>query len=202
MRKYYLVLVFTFLYPVLFAQTFGGGFLAGLSMSQLDGDAWGGFNKAGLAGGIYTYTTISNRVDVQLELRYVQKGSHSESKILNFYSSKLNYIELPLFLRYKVYSKFSADIGLAFGYLQKSLEDKDGGGDLPADPSFKEMEFSGLIGVNYNVLDWLLFNARFNYSILPVREHPGGQSFYLNQGQYNSVITICLYFQLANFGTK
>jgi hypothetical protein len=203
MRKIFLLLIcYLFMQPA-FSQTFGGGFLAGLSMSQLDGDTWGGFHKAGFTGGIYTYTTITNKFDVQLELRYVQKGSQSNSKDPEvFYRSTLNYIELPLFLRYNVYSKFSADIGLAFGFLQKSAEDKDGSGDLPADPPFNKTEFSGLIGVNYKMLDWLNFNARYNYSILAVRDHPGGQSWFLNQGQYNSVITIALYFQLANFGTK
>jgi len=202
MTKFKIIVIGILLSKIGFAQTFGGGFLVGLSMSQLDGDSYGGFHKAGFVGGIYTYTKLNNRFDLQFELRYVQKGSQSNDKDPEvFYKSTLNYIELPLFLRYTFYSKFSADIGLALGYLQKSAED-DGGGDLPADPPFNKTEFSGLVGLNYKIVDWLLFNVRYNYSILAVRDHPGEQEWLLNQGQYNSVITITLNVQLTNFGKK
>ncbi|MGE0089322.1 MAG: porin family protein [Bacteroidales bacterium] len=199
MKKILLFVLIGLISEFAFAQTFGGGFLAGLSMSQLDGDSFGGFNKAGFAGGIYTNTQINKKLDLQLELRYVQKGSHSADKDLNFYSSKLNYIEIPLFLRYKIYSKLYADLGLAIGYLQKSTEDKDGYGDLPADPPFNETEFSALVGIEYNFIKRFSVNVRYNYSILPVRDHPGEQTWYLNKGQYNSVLTICIYYQLADF---
>ena len=199
MKRSYIVFFLFFITQTNFAQTFGGGFLAGISMSQLDGDSFGGFNKAGFTGGIFTNTQINKDMEIQLELRYVQKGSHSGSKDLNFYSSKLNYIELPLFLRYRIYSKLSADLGIALGYLQKSTEDKDGYGDLPADPAFNKTEFSGLAGLEYQLWKQLSVNVRYNYSILPVRDHPGEQTWYLNKGQYNSVFTITIYYQLADF---
>jgi len=39
---------------------------------------------------------------------------------------------------------------------------------------------------------------RFNYSILPIRAHPSGQSYLLNQGHYSNVLSIALYYQLGN----
>jgi opacity protein-like surface antigen len=187
----------------LFAQTFGGGVIAGLSASQLDGDNWGGYNKAGLTIGIYTNTKLNKYIEAQLELRYVQKGSKSKGDDQSvFYLSKLNYIELPLFLKYKFLDKFSANIGVSIGYLQKATEDKDGIGDFPAEPPFKEYELSGLAGVEYQMTEQLFLNIRFNYSILPVRSHPGDQTFYLNRGQYNNVLTFTVYYQLANFDRK
>lgn len=184
-----------------FSQTFGGGTFAGLSASQLDGDQWGGYSKPGLVFGIYTNVQLNQYVDAQLELRYIQKGSKSDSKDQSvYYVSKLNYVELPLFLKYHFLGKFSANIGLTAGYLQKSTENKDKIGDEPADPAFDKFELSGLAGAEYQITDNLFFNVRFNYSILPVRDHPGDQTYYLNRGQYNNVLTFAVYYQIARFG--
>jgi len=198
MNKYFLIIAFIFFSSNLLSQTFGGGILGGLSASQVDGDNWGGYHKAGLCFGVYTNAKLNDYIDAQLELRYVQKGSNSNSKENEtFYKSKLNYIELPVYLKYNFLDKFSANIGVAAGYLQKSTEDKDGIGDEPADPEFNPFEFSGLAGVEYHILDRLFFNVRFNYSILAVRDHPGDQTFYLNKGQYNNVLTFTLHYQIS-----
>jgi len=203
MNKYFLIIAFIFFSSNLLSQTFGGGVLAGLSASQVDGDNWGGYHKAGLCFGVYTNAKLNDYIDAQLELRYVQKGSNSNSKENEvFYKSKLNYIELPVYLKYNFLDKFSANIGVAAGYLQKSTEDKDGIGDEPADPEFNPFEFSGLAGVEYHILDRLFFNVRFNYSILAVRDHPGDQTFYLNKGQYNNVLTFTLHYQISKIDAR
>ena len=204
MKTIYILIVILFFFSFsLYSQTFGGGIMAGLSASQLDGDNWGGYNKAGLTFGVYSYTRFNKYVDAQIELRYVQKGSKSDNKDNSvFYLSKLNYIELPLFLKYRFLDKFSANIGLAAGYLQKSTEDKDGIGDLPAEPEFNEFELSGLAGIEYLITERLFFNVRFNYSMLPVRDHPGDQTFFLDKGQYNNVFTFTVCYQIANIGKK
>ena len=196
--KHTFLFLFFILFPfIIYSQTFNGGVLAGLSASQLDGDNWGGYHKAGVCVGVYTNAKLNNYIDAQIELRYTQKGSNSNSEENEtFYISKLNYIELPVFLKYNFLNKFSANIGITAGYLQKATEDKDGIGDEPADPEFDPFEFSGLLGVEYKIIDQLFFNVRFNYSILAVRDHPGDQTFFLNKGQYNNVLTFTLYYQI------
>lgn len=200
MIRYIGIVLILLCYNLANAQTFGGGVFGGLSASQLDGDKSGGYNKAGVSFGMYTNAHLTKFVGAQLELKYIQKGSKWEENDVTFYHSKLNYIELPLFLKYRFLDKFSANIGLAVGYLQKSTENKDGIGDEPADPPFNEFEFSGLAGVEYEFLQNFYFNVRFNYSILPVRDHPGDQTFFVNRGQYNNALTFAVYYQIANFG--
>lgn len=198
MKKAFLLSLIVFSCLSISAQTFGGGLFAGLSASQLDGDRSTGYNKAGLSFGIYTNVMLNRYIDAQLELKYIQKGSNNKSKDINaLYVSKLNYIELPFFLKYRFLNKFNANIGVVAGYLQSSTENKGGFGDEPANPVFNEFEFSGLAGVEYQMTKNLLFNVRFNYSILPVRAHPGDQTWFLNQGQYNNVFTFAVYYQLV-----
>lgn len=196
-----ITLLITFSANIILAQTFGGGVFAGLTASQLDGDQWGGYHKAGMALGIYTNAQINSYVDAQMELKYIQKGSRSDSKEQNiFYVSKLNYVEIPVFLKYHFLGRFNANVGLTAGYLQKATEDKDKIGDEPADPAFNSFELAALAGVEYQISEKFYFNLRFNYSILPVRDHPGDQTYYLNRGQYNNVLTFAVYYQITNFG--
>ncbi len=203
MKKSLFIIIILLISQVGFAQTFGGGIFGGLSASQLDGDRSSGYHKAGLSFGIYTNAKINKYIDAQMELKYIQKGSKWENEDQSvFYQSKLNYIELPVFLKYSFLDKFSANIGLAVGYLQKSTENKDRIGDEPADPPFNEFEFSGLAGVEYEIIENLFFNVRFNYSILPIRNHPGDQVHFLDRGQYNNVLTFAVYYQIANFGKR
>ncbi len=184
------------------AQTFGGGFLAGASLSQLDGDSWGGYHKVGITAGAYTFTQLNKYVKAQLELRYTEKGSKSNSKDPSiFYQSRLNYIEVPLLLKYSFLQKLNADIGLTAGYMVKGTED-DGYGELEADPPFKPYELSFLAGIQYQILQNVYLNVRLNYSVLPVGDHPGGQTWLFNRGQYNNALTFTVYYQLANFDRK
>lgn len=199
MKKLISIFFFLLVSQLVLAQTFGGGFFAGLSASQLDGDRSSGYHKAGLAFGIYTNAKLNKYIDAQMELKYIQKGSKWDSEDQTvFYQSKLNYIELPIFLKYHFLGKFNANVGIAAGYLQKATEDKDQIGDEPADPAFDPFELSGLAGVEYQIIENLYFNVRLNYSILAVRNHPGDQSYFLNRGQYNNVLTFAVYYQLAN----
>ena len=196
-RIFLTIILFVTIIPFVYSQAFNGGIIAGLSATQLDGDNWGGYHKAGLCFGVFTNTQLNRYVDAQLELRYVQKGSNSNSEASQvFYVSKLNYLEMPIYLKYNFLNKFSANIGVSAGYLQNATEDKDGIGDEPADPEFNPFEFSGLAGVEYQIVDRLYFNIRFNYSILAVRHHPGDQTFFLNKGQYNNALTFTIHYQI------
>ena len=199
MKKLILLLLISIVFVYAgYSQVFGGGFLAGLSASQLEGDSWKGYNKAGLTFGVYTNVVLNQYVDAQLELRYVQKGSNSNSDdIAEFYVSKLNYIELPVFLKYSFLNDFTANIGVAFGYLQKGVEDFGLGEEKPYIP-FEQYEFSGLIGVEYHIINRFYASARFNYSILPIRPHPNEKTYYLDKGQYNNVLTFAVYYQISN----
>jgi len=38
--------------------------------------------------------------------------------------------------------------------------------------------------------------VRFNYSLLPVREHPGNQVYWLNRGQYNNAMLFSFYYKI------
>ena len=84
------------------SQSFDGGLLAGLTTSQISGDNLGGFNKLGVAIGIFTQRNISEKSKLKFELSYFQKGSKNNNLNLNLNSFKLDYIDAPFYFSYLV----------------------------------------------------------------------------------------------------
>jgi len=181
------------------AQRFHGGVMAGLAATQLDGDNLGGYNKPGIRVGGWVNTRVWPNTILQLELEYIQKGSkisQNDIKDGKYYHSRLHYIQVPLVARTDLMERLQGEAGIAGAYLTQSLEDKDGGGFLKATPDFTQFEFSGLVGLSYRLLENLAATVRFNYSLLPVREHPGDQSWWLDRGQYNNAMLFSLYYRI------
>jgi len=199
MKSFSFLLVFSLLAALSHGQRFHGGAMGGLAATQLDGDNLGGYNKPGLRVGGWVNTHIQPNTILQLELEYIQKGSKiSENELKNqrYYHSRLNYIQVPLVVKTSLLTRLKGEAGMAGSYLTKSLEDKDGGGFIEAEPEFTQFEFSGLVGLSYQLSENLAANVRFNYSLLPVREHPGDQVYWLNRGQYNNVMLFSLYYRI------
>ncbi len=179
-------------------QPFGGGVKAGLALTQLDGDAWGGYHKAAPTVGIFSYTAINPKFLVSGGIEYIEKGSVADNRTPGvYYESRLQYVQLPVWLTYKFMPRWGFDIGLSLGYLKSGQEDKDGFGLADADPPFNEWEFSGLAGISYALTKHWVGEVRFQYSLAPVRAHPGDQTYYLNKGQYNNVVTFSVRYLLA-----
>ena len=72
----------------------------GLTTSQISGDNLAGFNKLGIAVGIFTKRNLSEKSSLKFEISYFQKGSKNNNLNSNFNSFKLNYIETPFYFNY------------------------------------------------------------------------------------------------------
>lgn len=206
------ILLFTFyflLLPSLFAQQFKAGLIGGIVTSQVDGDTYAGYDKAGfLAGGFVTkrFSEESNW-SASFEITYIQKGSRKNPRPdkgdPTSYKLNLNYAEVPVLLRYDFgipdssvsgRIRFSLEGGIAVGALVKSYEEDSFGPSTGGTP-FQKTDFSTIFGINYHLNDHIGFNARTEYSILPVRKG-GTSSYYQNwtykffkPGYYNNLLT-------------
>ena len=78
MKRFLLLLSLTFTFAAsAFSQEFYGGLILGGTVSQIGGDSRGGYHKAGIVGGAFAGLNISDDFDIQMELKYIQKGSYS-----------------------------------------------------------------------------------------------------------------------------
>lgn len=193
---FFLTLSFLFIiFHSSLAQQFKAGLKAGVAASQISGDRLSGFNKAGLSCGAFVHRNIQPKYSMGLELLYTQKGSRKNANPsdgdFESYLLRLNYLELPLTIKYIQSHTFTFELGPGIGYLLYSYE-QDQNGTLPNRESFKTMEWFAHVGMHYFIHPNISLHTRGSYSFIPVRPHKGGSTLYLNKGQYNTVISISL----------
>ncbi len=180
-----------------FPQLFEGGFFAGFTASQIDGDTYSGYNKPGITAGAYISRDLQNQLNWKAELRYTQRGAYNKGNIQNpsLYKLTLHYIELPLILQYEALNKVILEIGLSPElYLFHREEDEYGVLRQEDYPEFHPMGIGGLAGVNYKLTNHIIAGTRYCYSIIPIRDHASGQTYLLNRGQYSNVISLNLFY--------
>lgn len=181
------------------AQPFSGGFFAGFSASQVDGDTYYGFDKPGITAGAYIGNEIgrSGNFNWRAELRYTQKGAYRKQLETDpfMYRLSLHYVEFPFMLQYEAIDKVFVEGGLSPDiYLFHSEENQDGEFRPEDYPAFHRFGLGGNIGGIYAFGERLRGGVRWTYSLIPIREHASGQTYLLNRGQYSNVLTFSLYY--------
>jgi len=196
-----LLFLFVFiLAPDIFSQEFNGGIYSGLVASQLDGDTYRGYNKAGIIGGAFVNRFFTNSWAGQLGLHYIQKGSkRNDTKNGIYYKSQLHYIELPVTVRYFYFKKIDFEAGCSFGYLIKALEDKDGYGLVEADPAFNKFEICSIGGINYQVNKSFTISLHASYSLTPARAYSSGYERFMDKGQHNNITYLTLNYSFTSW---
>jgi hypothetical protein len=199
MMKTLLLFILIGLPGLCYSQTFSGGLNLGVNTSQIDGDAYWGYHRIGLFAGGFVNAYLSDDFGLQMELHFVDKGASKSNEIGDpaYYRVKLHYVELPLVVFYDVMEKVKISAGLTYGLLIKAEEDLSGTGYREPDPPFHKSDVNMLIGAEYFFLEKISVYSRFTYSIIPIREHPGGQTHFLDRGQVNNNISIALRYYFS-----
>lgn len=213
---HFLIFLFPlYLIPFARAQQFKVGLLGGISTSQVDGDTYAGYNKAGFFAGGFVTKKLSpaSKWSASFEITYIQKGSrkipHPDKGDYSDYKLNLNYAEVPLLLKYdfsmadssnKHRMRFALEGGLAIGALVYSKEE-DAFGPVPGGTPFQKTDYSVLLGLKYFLAEHIGFDVRTGYSIIPVRKG-GNSSYYQNwtykifrPGYYNNLLVFSLRYQ-------
>jgi hypothetical protein len=188
------------------AQRFGGGLLAGMTASQVDGDSYSGYNKIGFQGGVFVKTGFKYNFGAQLEIKYVGKGAQKVTTTddTEVYKLSLHYIDLPVMVTYTLKKKVVFDLGLVPGYMF-AANGEDNGGKLPEEflVDFKKFDLAFLTGINYIISKNLMVNLRYSYSLISINDFKDsngtyswfGNLFGYQTGDYNNYLTLGLYYQ-------
>ncbi len=186
-------------------NTFSGGLILGGNFTQVDGDNFAGYHKVGINAGGIVYARLVDQLAVSLEILYSQKGSRghktqlSNTKVYNIlqYDINLNYAEIPVMLNY--FDKRKSHFGAGFSYSQL-INSKETVRTEPAfnttvnldDYPFKKMDLNFIVGGSLHLWQGLFLNARFQYSLIPIRKN-----IYPEFGraeQYNNMWTLRLMY--------
>lgn len=183
-----------------YAQKFEGGVMAGLCASQVAGDTYSGYDKAGIFAGGYVSLPLSNSLDIRLEMDYIQKGSRKNPvPSINDYDSyimRLGYVEMPVLFQYHIGSKLLAEVGPAISFLLHSSErfnQEDVYGH-----QFNKQNLSIIAGISYPITEKISAGLRTNDSLISIRkDRVTGDVWRLwDYGQFNDVLVLTVGYKL------
>ena len=183
------------------AQQFDAGFRAGVSASQISGDDLRGYNKPGIYAGIFTSIDITDKSRISLEMNYVEKGSRKVAKpdegIYTSYKLMLNYAEVPITYQYFINDNLSFELGPSFGVLLKRTNnEEDESGLLRDTRPFRKYELAINSSINYWFNENWAFSIRHSESVIPVRKHDSGATYWFNRGQHLNVLRFIVTYKL------
>ncbi len=186
------VFLFLIVFPCLLsAQGFKAGLRVGVVGSQVDGDTYEGFNKAGITAGLFVNRKLSDLFSLQLEMNYIQKGSRKPLDDNNtYYLMRVTYIEVPVLLQWHAGKLIDIFAGPSFGVLLNSHEETHFG-EFKG-PDFEKNEIAARIGISYKLSEKWSVDGRYSSSITTIRPSPAAYTPFFEKGQYNRLIEIGL----------
>ncbi len=219
MKKLLLIFVFALALSVnMMAQNFYGGIILGGTASQVGGDARGGYNKVGLVGGAFAGLNLSDDIDVQMELKYIQKGAYSTDfenrPIYDPYLIKLDYVDLPIVFSYNLNKINVNDInlgwlklgfGLSLDFLFNYRQDIQGV-VVPASDPWNKVVLNTVIGFRVNVKEGIDIGLRLVDSMTSICEssklpYNNGNVAYVRRlfpyyGMFNDVLQLAVFWKI------
>ncbi len=180
----------------------------GLNASQVHGDGYSGYSKAGLFAGLAINTYLKSRASLEIGFYFSQKGArhvpHPAKGDYNFYFVNLNYIDLPLSFRYQLNKDFFITMGPSLAYLASYYEEIDYV-DYTGSYPFNSFEYGINFGLGKKIKDKFFVEVRTSNSFIPIRGYGGfvstvyysnfiAQTF--NKGFYNNVLTLFFTYKL------
>lgn len=218
MKKLLFLAIIAFSFATtIYGQNFYGGLVAGGTMSQIGGDGRGGFHKVGIVGGAFAGLKLNDDFDIQMELKYIQKGSLSND-FESFPGSdpfliKLDYIDLPIVMSYNLNKININDVNLKWMKLEFGLSldvlvnarQKILGQIVLSDP-WNRLVVNTVLGVRVDVRENLevgLRSINSMTSICPVSKYPynNGVVNYVRRlfpfyGMFNDVVQLSVYWKI------
>jgi hypothetical protein len=205
----------TFLFLILFlgvwrmaySQQFNGGVLAGFNVSQVDGDTWEGYHKAGFQAGGFVSLRLSPHSSFQMEMEFFQKGSRKNSDPdkgdMNDYLLRLNYLEIPVLYQFTFAKICQAEVGPAFDILL-GYKELSQGLEVPEMYPMRTFNLGGILGFGCYITPHLKATARYSYSLTSIRkpaDPPGNgwRHFLFETGQFNNVLSLNLSWNFKPF---
>ncbi|MCY1720634.1 porin family protein [Prolixibacteraceae bacterium Z1-6] len=199
-RKLILGACFLFVLNVGFAQRFDAGLIAGFNATQVEGDTFKGYHKAGILAGIYVQTDVAPAIVAGMEIKYSQKGSRKkyDPKVpdVDQYTMRLGYVEVPLFMAFRTNDRSMIIGGISPGYLMHSKE-LNSDGEIPEEDrqDFNSFDLQPFVGFQFDFLERTSLDLRFALSVIPCSDK-SETNYYFHNGLFNNVISLAFYYDL------
>lgn len=183
------------------SRIFYGGIAAGINASQIDGDTYTGYHKAGLNIGLSSIIRFNNFIYGNIELLYTQKGARNyfnyESPQIGtipiLYIAQLHYIEIPVNVQILVQERILIGLGASYNRLfnqKEYMENYYPNNINNKPPNFKQQDIELNIGASYLLYKNILARARYQYSLQSIRDAIQIPSNFNTIAQYNNLFAL------------
>lgn len=182
------------------AQQFSGGVALGVVGSQVAGDTYSGFNKAGIYAGGWVNLPVKEQSAWQMELDYIQKGSRRnpdpKSAVPTYYIMRTGWVELAFLYQYKLRSGLILEGGPAFSFLLHHFEERDY--QTVTNYPFRFFNSNLTLGIAYPVSDRLTAHFRTDNSVQSIRTQPSNGNVWrlFEYGQFNDCLILSVAYKL------
>lgn len=160
---------------------FYAGVAIGINASQIDGDTYAGFHKAGLNTGIVAFVKLKPKLLGNIELLYSAKGARNVmlynspqvGSVPIIYTAKLNYVEIPLMIQYQVQERIHLSAGASYSRLfsaKEAIDELSPNTINRREPNFRQEDINALVAVSYQLSYNLFARARYQYSLTTIRD--------------------------------
>lgn len=202
-RKLLVAVGFLFVLNVAVAQRFDAGLFAGLNASQVEGDGFKGYHKAGVLAGAYVQTDIAPAIAAGFEFKYSQKGSRKKydpkKPDQDKYVMRLGYIDIPIYLSFRTNDRSMIIGGIAPGILIHSKEINSYGELVEQDrQEFNTFDLQPFLGFRFDFLERTSVDLRWALSVVKCSDKPSATEYYFHNGLFNNVISLALYYDLGS----
>jgi Outer membrane protein beta-barrel domain len=175
-----------------FAPKFQGMAIAGINLSQIEGDGAAGYKKLGFVGGAGASYQLAKRWAVTMEMLFAMKGSaepNGEDNNLQPGQSflyELNYVEIPVYgtiMDWEAegkkgnYMKIRANVGFSYSYLMGGTL-KLGGFNRPDDiyDIFSRHDINVIAGASFYLTEHWGIDFRYAFSMIPMNGKTNAQA--------------------------
>ena len=188
-----------------YGQRIQGYGVAGINLTQVDGDEVYGFKKPGFNGGLGATIPFAGNWSVSLEILFDQKGAKQKAQyndvyipdttIVNgdtihfdhvyngAYKLDLNYVSVPVLFQYTDRDRITAGVGFSYGQLVGIKEWEHNRlveTTTLNSGTYKKNDFNILVDLKFRIYKKIKFNIRYSYSLAKIRT----RDFYDWYGQY------------------
>jgi hypothetical protein len=208
--RFYILLVFLALVfgtSSVYSQRIQGAVIAGMNLSQVDGDEVYGFKKPGANVGLSAIVPFGKSFEFSIETLFNQKGANqktqyaSDTLFSGAYKLKLNYLEVPVLLMYNDKDIITAGAGFSYGRLVSVSEYEHGKkveSTTLTSGTYNRNDYNILADVRFRIYKRFRLNLRYAYSLAKIRT----RDFYTTDGdydvtrkQYNNVISLRIVYR-------
>jgi hypothetical protein len=198
-------------------QRIKGEIIAGMNLSQVDGDEIYGFNKPGLNMGLGAIVPLGKNFSFSIETLFNQKGAYQgkqyKDQVIDtatgaviaeyngMYKLKLDYLEVPFLFQYTDKDIITAGLGFSYGRLVKIKEYEHDTLNLKTtlnsgvyDKNDYNILFDIQLRIHKKIPRWKL-NVRYAYSVSEIRTRdfytvPPPGELYSTRKQYNNLLSL------------